>query len=512
MPLPYTMHEKIQRLLAAIDQAIQSESDGVDLPELLTRLPAPGTLPSPWEAWGLIVLMRHRRRQQWVQTMVETRLDGNIAAIGQMGSLGHPEDHPRRGSLPGMSEWEYFFHGCGCCLSHKVNGDAIDVDFHDGSANYFDTYFFEHYLNSLRHAEPPEQRLQQLHPSQEAVSLFFENLRRLGVLVPLRDESTHPLRLADDVVEYEDSIDQFCQKWAREDRLMLAAIIGDWLSADAMAEGEPALQAITGPRAKACVELRRSELRAMTNFRSPDVLRGLADLGDAQQDISAALEGEPSGLTSAAIDIIAQQDDPQWCPAVFALTRRIRPDGQVPQPYIWTRAQTFLLRHQHKIDQVVQSLPDCGGTQIGEGALLALEYAPEHALSLIRKGLRSSIPCNRIDVAALLAVINKPWSRRELLASLEYSNDQALTADARAALLETCNEEAEQAVVAWEKRNPHENEPGTYLEVEGRTVGPFFSVNEVMLRQRGEFVRSAMQEIHDRVMKIRHVIPPEPKS
>jgi hypothetical protein len=73
---------------------------------------------------------------------------------------------------------------------------------------------------------------------------------------------------------------------------------------------------------------------------------------------------------------------------------------------------------------------------IGEAVLLALEYAPSHALPLIRRGLLSNIPCNRTTVAAVLALIAKPWSIRELLSALEASTGQEQTADARAALLE----------------------------------------------------------------------------
>ena len=42
-----------------------------------------------------------------------------------------------------MPEWEYNFHGRGCCISHNVNGDAIDVDFFDDSADYFDTFLYK---------------------------------------------------------------------------------------------------------------------------------------------------------------------------------------------------------------------------------------------------------------------------------------------------------------------------------------------------------------------------------
>jgi hypothetical protein len=144
--------------------------------------------------------------------------------------------------------------------------------------------------------------------------------------------------------------------------------------------------------------------------------------------------------------------------------------------------------------------------------LLALEHAPELALPLIRKGLLADIPINRIEVAAILALINKPWSRRELLGALSASDDQEKTADARAALVETGDEEAQKAVLAWEERNPHENEAGSYLEIDGRRLGPFYTFGELALKHRAARIRYEMDKLHDRVMKLRDVVPPEPQE
>jgi hypothetical protein len=63
-------------------------------------------------------------------------------------------------------------------------------------------------------------------------------------------------------------------------------------------------------------------------------------------------------------------------------------------------------------------------------------------------------------------------------------DDQQKTADARAALLESEDEDAQKAVVAWEKRNSHENEVGSYLEIGGRRLGPFYTFGEISLKNR----------------------------
>ena len=117
---------------------------------------------------------------------------------------------------------------------------------------------------------------------------------------------------------------------------------------------------------------------------------------------------------------------------------------------------------------------------------------------------------NRSMAAAILALIGRPWSTRELLQALEYSDDQEKTADARAALLQLGDPETENAVLTWEQNNPHEDEIGTYIEVNGRKLGPFYSFGEHALKSRSSGIQYEMHKLHDRVMKVRDVVPMEP--
>src|SRR5262245_58737115 len=118
------MDERFQRLFNAL-RTLERGRPG-DLAAFVERLPAAGELPSPWETWTLIGLVRHRDRQNWVAEIIRTRLHGDPARLAKFGALGgHPEAVKPRGVVPGMPEWEYYFHGRGCCLTHKVNGDEI---------------------------------------------------------------------------------------------------------------------------------------------------------------------------------------------------------------------------------------------------------------------------------------------------------------------------------------------------------------------------------------------------
>ena len=231
---------------------------------------------------------------------------------------------------------------------------------------------------------------------------------------------------------------------------------------------------------------------------------------DLDQCLEDALCGPLIGLVSAALDIIRQRDDPRWCVRVHELYSRVDPAGQLPQPHIWITSLKLLLRHGHRTAEVIASLARAGGTEIGEAVLLSLEHAPELALPLIRKGLVADVPMSRTQVAAILALINAPWSKRELLGALEASDDQEKTADARAALLESGDEAAQRAVLAWEVRNPHENEIGSYVDIGGRRLGPFYTFGEVSLRNRASWITYEMDEFHDRVMKVKDIVPPEP--
>src|SRR5215472_15998548 len=134
------MDAKLDALLASFSQA---EHEPINIVSFLQRLPDPGTLPSPWETWALIGLLRHRDRQLWVAEIIRNRLQGALSDLAKLGAFGHPEGVPQSGNVPNMPEWEYYFHGRGCCISHKVLGDAIDVDFYDDSAEYFDTFLHE---------------------------------------------------------------------------------------------------------------------------------------------------------------------------------------------------------------------------------------------------------------------------------------------------------------------------------------------------------------------------------
>ena len=77
-------------------------------------------------------------------------------------------------------------------------------------------------------------------------------------------------------------------------------------------------------------------LRVVVQREIPDLLaeqpRTVPELGQQGAEVGGrlpdALSGPPSGLISAALDVIGQQDDTRWCPPVHELFSRVDPAWQ----------------------------------------------------------------------------------------------------------------------------------------------------------------------------------------
>ena len=91
-----------------------------------------------------------------------------------------------------------------------------------------------------------------------------------------------------------------------------------------------------------------------------------------------------------------------------------------------------------------------------EAALLLLEHAPRKALPLIRRGLRRSGPFIN-EMAVIMGLIDRPWSRAELLAVLEddFNHDLEDVLAIVLALGQSHDRQARQVADEWlTKYNP----------------------------------------------------------
>jgi hypothetical protein len=362
-------------------RAIQTALEGPpeDLVPAIEALPEVGGLPSPWATWTLFGLVRHRRRQLWVTGIVVGKLGGDPEALAAMGAFGHPTEVPQQGLVPGLTEWEYFFHGKGCRLTHRGTGEAIDVDFFGPDGEFFDLFFYRNYLRSLRAPEPPEALLIALHRSIDPIRLAVGEFLEAGMLCPLEGRDEHPFRIAEHVLDHEDAIDAFCEAWERPaGRPWIAAAVGDWLaSREAVPDGgDRGIIGLTSARAEACRAIRcRGLLDGWHDEgRRGDILLALDDL-DAEalaEWLGKSLRGPIGGLTSKAVQIIQRRDDPDWCPAIHQLFRRLDPKGSLPQPYLWAECLRFLLRHGDLADEMRGALTRANGVALGDEEALEI--------------------------------------------------------------------------------------------------------------------------------------------
>ncbi|MCA9014267.1 MAG: hypothetical protein KDA77_02940 [Planctomycetaceae bacterium] len=460
---------------------------------------------TPWAAWTLFSLIRHRSRQEFVAEIVKHRLGVKLEALAKEGYFAHPKGD-NYGPVPGLEDWDYDLHGRGCCVTNRVSGEAIDVDFFDESADWIALYFYEDYLRSLRDPDFWEQRVIALHPGFDTVQFALDELLDTGLLEP------HPLkgaaRLAFDERAFSTLMNLFEKTQDESETVIrLAAVVGDAPLVKQLLKPEQ-VTPIIEQAATQIIEQREQFLAEQfdQSINQKLALKALKDNQSPNLDVylKQTLNGEDSDTISMALKFIAESKDAVWCPLVFDLMQRVDPTGgpnEFPRPEIWTQSLEFLLRHNYRFSETTECLLDVHQYCLGEATLLALEFKPEYALTLFRKALRSEIPNNREIAAAVLALLDQPWSRRELLDALAESEEQEPTQEIRAAILATHFSSAHQVVLDWEERNPREKE-----------IGEWITLNEMHTRSIPHFLQWQMEDRHDRVLPLRSVIPPEPES
>jgi hypothetical protein len=497
--MPFDLNE----LWSSLSNACRLSSDNDSMAALTHE--GSRTQLSPWTFWTLICLVRHHPRQQWVGEIVKHRLSGEPSALASGGALAHPSTE-QQGLVPGNTDWEYYFHGKGCCLTNRITGESIDVDFFDETADWIDDFFYCNYLRSLRTPEAPEARLLCLHPSRQTILIAIDELLAMGCLVRIKEGKV--FKLADDVLAQAELIESYCERWRDEKaRPTMAACVGDWLVAEetASALDEEVAQRLQ-QLAKRCREGRFGQLDA--RFQSGDFhakqlsLLAMAELPTPRlaDYIRAAVTGKIDGLTSTAITFVCDGNDPAWRDDVWQLLSRIDPAGEIPHAYVGVRCAQYLFKQGHRSELVARKLSQFTNRGSAEAAILALEYAPEYSLSLFRHALRSTVPMERTEGAAALAILDLPWCHTVLGEVLAESTDQAATSECRAALQASRDWDAQQLAANWEMSNPQKP-----------AKGPYITFEEMSLRNRHEWLQHQMEKWHDRVLPLRdRQPPPEP--
>jgi hypothetical protein len=430
-----------------------------DLGKAIAALPEPGVLPSPWTIWTMITLVVYGQRKAWAHKVIEARVAHALAR--RRGQPVTVEDVRARGIVAGLPEWEFVLDRGVGFLVHRPTGEPIHVDLFSGERSCYPGQFHDH-VAANRRPGPAVRRLVSLHRTGNAIAvgLALDELMEADLLHSYCDDDE--FFLCGRLEALAPGVAEFLRAWKdRAHRPWLAAKIGDWSVAHqgTRAGSDRDLIALTRERAARTKRLRLGQLRdriAVSGLDKP-VLYALADVGapDLRVHLRRALK-KPGDATEAALDLIG--DDAGYVAEAVALFAKLEVDRS--PSYCLHPCAGYLLRQGHQVAEIIDRLAASGRSDPGLTAVLALEYAPDRAPALVRRALRSESDHNRMTVAAALALIDRPWSRAELAAALEESDDADATIECWAALRESRDPVTRAIAEAWEDRHPgHEEAP-----------------------------------------------------
>jgi hypothetical protein len=376
------MTEEGEQLLAVFERAL-----GGALARTRAR---PATPPPPWLVWLVVVLCRQRERQRWLLT-IHRRLT--------------LDDAGDSGDVPDLPGWSFRYHGIGLLLEGPDH-EQLDVDFHDPDAATIDSYFFAHRVEEMDPKPAPEARLAAWLPAHTLIIAGVDQLRAWGVLTPPPGGTCFQLCTW---------LEQRAVAIADDDFALVDGDGGD----DGHAERDP--------RFLGWLE---------TQLRDRDVARRIVRQVAARIGASslpwclALLDGPIDSATGAAVEALASlpsDADGVAGPRVAHLLDRLDPAEH--HPFIAHAVASYLLarglQRQRALDtaitfaevEVVTGFR--GNPYVDHLAMLVLEHDPHRGLPLVRRALRSSTPAVAGRMASLLAALDQPWSRRELVAALD---------------------------------------------------------------------------------------------
>jgi len=367
-----------------------------------TSLPA-----DPWARRLLVALDDHLVRQRWVAEVVERRLQAKPEDIGSNGAFAHPEAIGQRGTVPGLPDWRYFFHGVGCCLTHR-DGTTLDVNFDDHGAESIDPYFYAEYLSSLPAPSGVEALLQRPKPLGEWWMEDWDTLEAAGLLNSCR-LTKEGRKLAEEL-----------RPWlaaalsATEPGAMVAAAerLADAPLATQLAKnnGWQVPEELTA-QAEEWEARRADKLEARIREGHRTALVALVELAPARArlQVESILSGPRlDGLVSTALQALGSE-----VPDSVLMGVAQRSSGKsAPEPYLRTCALETLLRRYRADtlpasvrDQALAALRDDAHHCEGLAALLVFLLQPEEGLVRLGRALRHDVPATRSEAAAALVLL-----------------------------------------------------------------------------------------------------------
>lgn len=444
------MHYRIQDMLARIEHP----DVPVDYAEYLALHTDFTEAPAPEITWTVLGLIRYLAWKKWAWRIVGERVGWHFGwqprnAISQT---------ERRVAVTARSpEWAVLAEGDEVRLVNQATGQEVEVPMNRGPGVVGVGGFFK-FVYGSREPGPAERRLRELFPEGVGLSIAIKHLAGCHELRLLDPPDADPFKLAPWLSGYTRRVRDFLRAWDDADqRLALATLIGDWpvVQEEAQSQGMDSLTATATAEAnrsrRRWINLLRvawddepgSEvLQAMVHARAEELNEYLMDAFDSIM------------LRSTAIKIV--RDDPTWLERVHKVFRET---CEVPfETPGQAEAARYLARHGWDVEELIEGLlakpADCS-----TAIRLALMYAPRNMRRLLRRGLRSRFSVDRLTAAAILALVDREWARRELAAHLERSRSQDRTIEARCALRESRDAAARAAADGWETQHPEKSPP-----------------------------------------------------
>ena len=485
-----TMKNQFASLFGQLERALATMPS--DLFHALAALPAVGALPSPWLIWTLLALVTNRQRQLWALQAVREQLPQMLVPPRR-----HTIDFRRETFLPQAPEWNVAQYSYGELFFHnRVSGERITPPpSPDERCLSLQPRAFIWQLGQVA-ILPAMARLKELYRDPNAVELELCLLARAGLLVapggrrlrprpPLRRtpfQCSGPLDgavLSDMALAQMPVLERFLAAWENSAaRLWLAAAVGDWPLAQQLAAstGDAALLSLTKRRAGQCRRLQLALIRCHVDPAGPmcaAALHSLYQLGAAKVPRLVATALRRTFRTARAacryrheLDevgrFIVEADDPRWCKGLFALLRQLAADTASRPLELPVEAWAgYLAKHGYHAAEAIELACRCGD-RFDDLVLIALEHAPQTALAVIRRALSRSGEMTAFargsvfhSTVAILAAIDQPWSRRELvqiLVELGRNNRKNLAVMPVAiALSESRDAATRQLAVAYEQ-------------------------------------------------------------
>ena len=460
----------------------------------IETLPPVEAMPSPWEAWTVINLVLYRERQLRAAEVLACFMGpewGWRCGRASVDQAAYEE------FFHSQSEWKLVSLGGDAFMNHIETGALIHVDVVYGPEVIKEDWF-AYQMGGGEEVKVAEDRLGDLFPMGHGLNLAMEGLKSAG-LIDAVDEGH--FELCERLKECAESVAAFAAAWRDpDDRVRLGSLINDWPAAHeaAKSSGDAALVESTAGRARRCRDLRCGPLRdrVTESGLTPELLCCLSAAG--APELSTYLEealGASTGLTTSALELIS--DDPSWCPRVHGLLLlELSRRSDHRSPRIAELGAEYLVKHGYRAGEVIRSL----GSSLmmsGHAAVLTLRYRPELATPFIRSALRGC-QGDREMAAAALAVIDRPWSRRELTGVLDESSEPEATLECRLALRESQSYEARLSADAWERENlgpAAVTAPGRAVTASASTPCPSSDEDEKILRRWMARLRPLLSDV-----------------